>query len=286
MFRTIFDRLGVYQSLATAHHPQSTGLAERYVQAVVTALRTTLVSSSEQWDGLLPFIAMAFNAAPQASTGLPPFMTDTGRSDATFVDLITPAVAHAAEGPQLAESMQHLARDALEHARLVRSIAIDAKRSASRLRVGDLVLVNQVALLTYEEKSRHVPKLRNRRVGPFRINRMLGGNAAELELPPHFRAHPVINVSHLTPYRHDPELHPDENTEPPLFKDASGEFYSVDSIVGHKKRAGKLVFVVKWKGYGHEHDSEVMPQDFNSGHHIHNYCHAKGLPVPPETPAA
>lgn len=52
-----------------------------------------------------------------------------------------------------------------------------------------------------EQKS---PKLAAKRIGPFRITKLVGRNAVKLELPLMSRAHPLINVSSTTPYQVQP----------------------------------------------------------------------------------
>ena len=116
---------------------------------------------------------------------------------------------------------------------------------------------------------------------------MNGANAAKLNLPSTLRAHPVINVSHLVHYNEDKELHPtNTEDEPPLFRSNEGDFFVVESIIGHKIVNGKYLFTVKWKGYDSSHNSEIAMNDFASGHHIRDYCRAVNIPVPPGAPPA
>lgn len=62
---------------------------------------------------------------------------------------------------------------------------------------GDYVWLSRRNIKTRRQNS----KLDVRRLGPFRVKRMVGKNAAELELPRNFsRLHPVFNVSLLMPY--------------------------------------------------------------------------------------
>jgi len=289
VFQTIWDRLGVRQSLATANHASSTGQAERYVRAVIEALRVSLFSSSEEWHHLLPFIAMSLNAAPHSTHGQPPFTVDTGRSTGSFYDLVLPRPVTIEDSDvDLRDTLQQLVRDTLSHARYLRSKYMNRKRRTKVVfRVGDKVLVSRSALVSPEERERHWPKLRSLRSGPFTIVAMNGTNAAKLNLPSTLRAHPVINVSHLVHYNEDKELHPTSaEDEPPLFRSNEGDFFVVESIIGHKVVNGKYLFTVKWKGYDSSHNSEIAMNDFASGHHIHDYCRAVGMPVPPGAPPA
>lgn len=62
---------------------------------------------------------------------------------------------------------------------------------------GNLVWLSRKHIRT----RRQISKLDVRRLGPFRVRRMVGKNAAELELTKAFsRLHPVFNVSLLMPF--------------------------------------------------------------------------------------
>lgn len=286
VMRTILDRLGVLQSMATAHHAQSTGQAERYVRALVEALRVTLLSSTEDWHEVLPLIAMAMNAAPHSTTGTSPFQLCTGQGNATFYDLVLPLMKMNALDDGMRATLRRTARDSLEYARWVRAHAINRTRDLkTTFKPGDQVLVNQIALLPLEERDRNMRKLRYLRVGPYKIKKMQNRNAAVLDLPSRMKVHNVVNVSHLRHYRTDDTLRPANLDDPPLFSD-KGDFYIVDQIVGHRYRRKKLQFLVRWRNYDSTHNSYVDPSDFYSRIHITDYCSRKGLPIPADAPPA
>lgn len=285
LFRTVMDRLGVNLSMATAHHPASNGEAERFVRTLVEALRASLTSSKEDWSELLPFVAMSINSAKSSAHGQSPFTVDTGRTNGTFFDvMISMDDGDYGNQAKTRKFLQLVVADALTWARMLRNEAMGRKRRKLKLKPGESVTVSQMALLPPEERSRHVPKLRDLRVGPFLV-KSVKGNAVELELPRTLRAHNVINISHIRKYHKNDKLHPDSaNNEPPVFRSVHGDFYQVESIVGHSEIDGKLLFTVKWAGYDHIHNSSLQLSDFVSGFHIRNYCEAVGLPIPPDTP--
>lgn len=80
-------------------------------------------------------------------------------------------------------------------------------------------------------------------------------------------------------------MHPSDD-EPPLFRSSAGDFFIVESIIGHKRVNDQTLFTVKWRGYDSSHNSDLMPQDFFTGHHIHDYCRAVNIPIPPLAPPA
>jgi hypothetical protein len=67
--------------------------------------------------------------------------------------------------------------------------------------------------------------------------------------------HPVFNVVKLTPASADPipGCHP-KLPPPPELVDGEEE-YEVEEILDSKMFRGRLRFLIKWKGYGREHNS-------------------------------
>lgn len=287
MFRTICDRLGILQSPATAYHPQTSGLVERYVRELVRALRVTLESANEDWADILPLISMSLNSAPHTVTGESPFYVEHGRHNGTYYDLTLPLVQAGMQPMELRKALQSSVKDSLEHARWVRALAINARRDLkTTFKAGDKVLVSQVALLEPEERDRQFPKLRHKRTGPYEIKRMKSRNVAELKLPSSLRCHPTVNVCHLLHYEDGSRLRGDTVAEPPIFKSSQGDFYQVERIINHRKRRGQTQFLVKWSGYDPSHNSYVLASDFASDRHIKAYCQQKGISVPTDAPSA
>ena len=99
-------------------------------------------------------------------------------------------------------------------------------------------------------------KLSHQRLGPFPVIRKVGNSAYCLRLPPSMsRLHPVFNVINLTPAQEDPVQgrHP----LPPLLPEIidGEEEWIVEEILDSKVINWKLRYLVKWEGYGIEHNS-------------------------------
>ena len=57
------------------------------------------------------------------------------------------------------------------------------------------------------------------------------------------------------------------------------QHYEVESILDSRLRAGKLEFLVNWKGYGYEENSWVSEHDVNAPRLISQfYCNHPGAP--------
>ena len=65
------------------------------------------------------------------------------------------------------------------------------------------------------------------------------------------RIHPVFHVSLLRPYRSDGRRQP----PPPVLTLEGEEEFEVERILDHRKRGRRMQFLVRWSGYGAEHDA-------------------------------
>ena len=123
-----------------------------------------------------------------------------------------------------------------------------------KLSVGDQVLLSTRNLTLQAKGTRKfLPKF----IGPFTIKEFIGKVAVRLQLPHNYRTHPIFHVSLIRPY------HQSEHTvtpPPPLQVDADGiPIYEVEEVLEHRplrqNRQNTWQFLIKWKGYGHEHNS-------------------------------
>ena len=99
-------------------------------------------------------------------------------------------------------------------------------------------------------------KLSHRRLGPFVVERQIGPMAYCLRLLYWMKQlHPVFNVVKLTPAPDDPiagqktEGHP-----PPIVIDGELE-WEVEEILDSCWHRRRFQYLIKWKGYGREHNS-------------------------------
>jgi len=104
----------------------------------------------------------------------------------------------------------------------------------------------------------------HRFLGPFPVVHPVELHAYHLQLPPSMlRIHPVFHVVKLMPVPKDlirQRVHP-----PPAPTVIGGEqHYEVELILDSRLRAGKLEFLVSWKGYGYEENSWVSDCDINA----------------------
>jgi hypothetical protein len=171
------------------------------------------------------------------------FEPDQPRSHVESVNEFTDRIKNALEEAKaaLAKSKDDMAK------------YYDRKRTpAPEYAPGDKVYLDASDIQT----TRPSKKLSHRRLGPFPIVKKVGNGAYRLRLPPSMsRLHPVFNVVKLTPAPDDPiegrRLRP---PPPPELVDGEEEWI-VEEILDSKVINRKLRYLVKWEGFGIEHNS-------------------------------
>ena len=79
-FQTLLARHEITHWLSSREHPHSDGLAERMMQTMKRALRKCLLDGGgEEWDELLPYIAMGYRMSKQKAVGYSPYFLMFGR---------------------------------------------------------------------------------------------------------------------------------------------------------------------------------------------------------------
>ena len=62
-------------------------------------------------------------------------------------------------------------------------------------KVGDKLWINKALFKDAYSKSQASDKLSAKRFGPFKVTKLVGKNAVELEFPDHVKIHKVVNIS-------------------------------------------------------------------------------------------
>jgi hypothetical protein len=260
-WRELSRLLGSHVDLSTAQHPQSDGQSEREIQTLITTLRSYVNAQGDDWDTYLPALELALNSKQQASTGAAPFTLVYGTQARLPIDCALddarPPTLPAVE--QRAERM----RKALSHARSKAEIAqarqkrlADQHRRLLLLKPGDKVLLATEGL----QLRSGTHKLIGRYVGPFVVTGSVNDNAVTLELPPLLGAlHPTFNISRLKLYRDGSERFPTRpqrlHQPPAVSTDTNGTAsYEVECVLAQRGGRGRKELLVRWKGYGAEHD--------------------------------
>ncbi len=97
---------------------------------------------------------------------------------------------------------------------------------------------------------RPTKKLDHKKVGPFKITRLVHNRACQLELPPNMYTHDVFFVGLLEPYKKSEIPGRQQSPPPPEVIEGEVEF-EVESIGKSRtnKRRKRVEYLVFWKGY-------------------------------------
>ena len=278
--------------MSTAYHPQTDGQTEVMNRVLEDYLRSYTRSSQDQWDELLAMAEFAMNNSKNSSTNETPFYLNYGRHPrsplALGVEIRKPMKGYdnpnacglgvaisRAQQPKLGQNGKPLveesvpavirfdqriqsalkeARECLQRAQNRQSKHADRHRRDVSFEKGDEVLLSTKNITLKHPGTR---KLLPRWIGPFTTLGRVGKVAYRLDLPESMnRIHPVFHVSKLKPYKASGRVQP-----PPVPIEIEGELeYEVERILDKRinkqsRRRDSVEYLVKWLGYGHEHNS-------------------------------
>jgi hypothetical protein len=148
----------------------------------------------------------------------------------------------------------------------------DPKRKADiPFKVGDKVMLSTKNIRMIHPGCN---KLLPRWACPFTVTDQVNHVAFRIDLPDTMHIHNVFHTSLLKLYKHDP-LRTD-GEQPPLIINGEAEF-EVEALLGRRskvisskkakhapggrKRTFRWEYLVKWTGYGHEHNEYVPEQE-------------------------
>ena len=271
-WETVFSKLGTRLNMSTAFHPQTDGQSENAIKTVQQILRSLMEKGEREWDECLPAVEFAMNNSVHASTGTSPFEASYGYKPLLPIDLTQlhkhPATVPAAQDWLVRQAeLLEFVKAQLAEAQLRQKQYADTKRSDHTFQAGDLVKLVSSALDRNEHTKALGKKLGPKYCGPFRIEAMVGTNAATLELPGTVskRKHRTFNVDKLMPWRESDKFPRDDttlpNTELPTSATVQGEpGYFPDSFLERRYAKGpsgrkRWEILVSWRGYQPEDNS-------------------------------
>jgi len=249
----------------------SNGLAERAIQSVEILIRSHRLSQ-RGWISRLPHVEYAINTRSQPSLGgLHSIQVEEGRDPLSRIDL-HPHVPNMKVDPNNSRR--------LEVMKQIRQEVDDCKTAAwsltalsynkrhlplthKSLPVGAKAFLLAKYLTCPEQRAqKSSEKLRDRRWGPYTVQRWVTPTTVELNLPKSIsNAHNVFHVSRLLPYSESQTefVKPTERlTASRAAEDEVG--YEVDTIVCHRKEPKmETEYLVRFVGYGPE-DSIWLPE--------------------------
>lgn len=250
---------------STAYHPETDGQTERTNQTLETYIRHFTCHQQDDWSDWLPMAEFTFNNSVSSSTKLTPFFSWQGFHPRANSFTVPSNVPKADDFVAQLEDVQLVLVESLRHAKMIQARNYNSKaRPAPAYAVGDLVWLTR----RFIPSTRPSPKLDYRRIGPFRISKLIGSNAAQLELGSSFlRLHPIFNVSLLTPYI-NPEVGGRATSTAPITQSPPVPIHNwqhVAGILDHRNRGrNHFEYLLRWLHSSPADDTWVPLSDIST----------------------
>jgi hypothetical protein len=264
-WQALLNTLGVTHNVSSSFHPQTDGNTERVNRVMEDMLRHYVRADQTDWSQWLPLVEFAINNSWHSSVNNTPFFLNYGKHPTSPTQFLLHAAAEGGGNTEdnvpavkdMLKSMHEAIADAkscLQAAQQRQKAYADLHRRDVEFKVGDLVLLSTKNLtMKMVGSSKLMPKY----VGPFPVIKQVNKVAYKVKLPPSMKIHDVFHVSLLNAYKEDGSMQP---PPPPTLVDDELE-YEVERILIHRDRHPvhgwkiKREFLVKWLGYGPEHNT-------------------------------
>lgn len=191
----LFKMMGVKLHFSTAHHPQTDGQAERTIQTMVDLIRRYcafgLVFNDPEgyrhdWVSLLPALEIAYNSSKHSVTNRTPFELEKGWTPLLPATLMQgdgldqlPADPNALPFATMMIQAKDYAMECIDSAFEATKKRYDSHHTDTTVKPGDFVMLSTKFFGLVGSR-----KLKDHWIGPFKIEKMVGDNAARLALEP------------------------------------------------------------------------------------------------------
>ena len=177
MFNHLCDLMGTKHILATAYHPQTNGLTERFNQTLCNTIAKYIDEGGKEWDQWINAALYSYRQKNQSSTKFTPSMMLYGREIKTPLtlekhglksdesEIIETADQYVELIANRKQRIQQIARTNQNKAHDKQKKAYDQKIKAFRFKIGEKVL-----LYRSERQNVHGNKMESPYLGPFYIH--------------------------------------------------------------------------------------------------------------------
>ncbi|XMA14720.1 hypothetical protein WAI453_007511 [Rhynchosporium graminicola] len=276
---TLTKSLHATRGLSTAFHPQTDGQTERMNAILETYLRIYVQFNQEDWPDFLCLAKYAWCCSPSPVTKISPFEANGIQIKPFQISTIPGYKSESAqELSQRLSSLHRTLKENLLHAQDIQAKYYDAKHKRLSFQIGQLVYLSTKNLTSNQPCKKLGPK----RVGPFQVLETIGTQAYRIKIPESWNIHDVFHVSLLSPFqgaaRVDRSAETLQTPGPELVMNDQGdeaEEWEIEQVLDSKVsgRWKKLYYLVRWKGWGADHDSWHKAEDLEHAQEALNDFH-------------
>jgi len=277
---TLLALMGIKRKLSTSFHPQTDGQTERTNQTMEAYLRCYVNYRQDNWVELLPMAQFAYNTSETETTKITPARANFGFNPQAY-KIPIPQEVNAESAIVQVEQLKDLQEQLALDLRFISSRTAayyNTKRSMEpTLKEGDKVYL----LRRNIETKRPSNKLDHRKLGPFKIDKVIGTVNYRLKLPDTMNIHPVFHISLLEPAPPGAPNAPFTEIEPVN----PNAIYDVETILDCKYVRNKVKYLIKWLDYPHSENTWEFKGDLSCPEKLRAF-HLKypHLPTKPQAP--
>jgi hypothetical protein len=270
LWREIYRILEVRLLLSTSYHSQTNGGTERKNQTVEIAIRFHVIYDPDVlWIVIIPALQHRLNNTLATSINRSPNELTLGFRPRSVTDLLANPSTALDKLSKNKDALDILRKTYQEEAAALIDIAsaiakdhYDRHHEPVDFKVGDEVYIRLNK--GYHLPGKPKPKWSQARMGKLRIIRKVHDLAYKLDIPAHWRIHPVISAAML--YKPPQGKDPFDRTESkprPIMVNGQQE-WEVERIVDRHIKLNKngpvVKYWIKWKGYS-PHENTLEPVD-------------------------
>lgn len=263
-WRTFNYYLNSKRVLTSAFHPQTDGQTERQNQTLEQYLRCYCSLEQDDWALWIAVAEFAYNDSVHATTKATPFQSYYGihprAAEWPPHPMGTGEVPLAKEIAALTVAMQRACKENILKANKYQEEYANKSRQEAHFQIGDQVLVSSRNIRSIRPKK----KLDWKYLGPGKILAQIGPSAYRVDLPGKQRIHPVFHASLLEPYSTKSTLPTIQDPIQEPMVDNDENIYDVEQVLDRRQNdSGKWEYLIKWLGYGPEHNSWEVGTDLS-----------------------
>lgn len=277
-WRHLTKLLGIKIKMSTAYHLQTDGSSKRSNKTVIQALRFHVDRSQKNWVRALRRVRFDIMNTVNKSTGFLPFQLRMGHSPR-----VVPPLIPAVEPPQSEEDVARkiierlavdtaTAQDNMWQAKVQQAVQANKSRSDDcNFQIGDKVLVctKDTQRMFKRRGHKRVAKLMPRYDGPFVVTAVHPESSNVTVFRPNApEAYSQYHTSKLMFFsENDARLFPSREFDElgPVFAPDTGlQEHYVEKIVDARRRGKGWQYLVRFRGYGPEHDEWKSGQELSN----------------------
>ena len=205
LFKSVMKQLGIKQYLATAYHPESQGMLERFHQTFKSMLRKYCLETGNDWDDGINILLFAIRESKQESLGFSPHQLVFGHEVRGPLKVLRDSWLEDTEQVPLCKYVEkfnnklkrigHFARENLKEAQSVMKSNFDRKSEDRKFEVGDNVLL---LLPTYKTP------LQAKYEGPYEVLSKSGNDRYIIKTPGRRKTERQVHANNLKLFQRRP----------------------------------------------------------------------------------